>query len=269
VKIFIATHKEFLSPDDYRYIPIHVGSAGSDLMLNGQSDSIEDNISEKNPTFCELTGLYWIWKNYDLEGYVGLCHYRRFFLFRKLGRTVMKRLVYNHSDFYRLRNSLNINFKVFNGYDIVLSEPVYLGGLSIYEHYCLFNRGSDLDTMAEVLFEKYPAYERSYKFFVHSSKELSPYNMFISSKRIMNDYCEWLFDILFEVEKRVCVIDDPYQARVFGFLAERMLPLYAFHNNLKVKYLPVVRIDELSSVSHDLESMIKDSLKRFVLRYNL
>ena len=32
-----------------------------------------DHISSKNPNYCELTGLYWAWKNLDCE-YIGLCH---------------------------------------------------------------------------------------------------------------------------------------------------------------------------------------------------
>ena len=59
------------------YLPIHVGREGKeDLGYIG--DNTGDNISEKNPNYCELTGLYWAWKNLDCE-YIGLCHYRRYF----------------------------------------------------------------------------------------------------------------------------------------------------------------------------------------------
>ena len=47
-------------------------------LIGYQPDNIGDNISSKNPSFCELTGLYWAWKNLDNE-YLGLAHYRRHF----------------------------------------------------------------------------------------------------------------------------------------------------------------------------------------------
>ena len=38
-----------------------------------------DNIDELNPWYCELTGLYYLWKH-ETDPVVGLEHYRRYFL---------------------------------------------------------------------------------------------------------------------------------------------------------------------------------------------
>lgn len=42
-------------------------------------DNTGDNISDRNRQMCELTAMYWIWKNADAE-VVGIEHYRRRFL---------------------------------------------------------------------------------------------------------------------------------------------------------------------------------------------
>jgi hypothetical protein len=84
VKVFISTHKKFVAPDNDLYLPIHAGKAISNYHLNYQGDNSGDNISYKNPNYAELTTIYWAWKNIKDIDYVGICHYRRYFLFNKL-----------------------------------------------------------------------------------------------------------------------------------------------------------------------------------------
>ena len=87
IKIIIATHKQHFMPSDDMYLPLHVGKSGKEE-LGYQGDDTGDNISAKNPNFCELTGLYWAWKNLP-NYYLGLIHYRRFFS--------VKRILWKHS----------------------------------------------------------------------------------------------------------------------------------------------------------------------------
>ena len=77
IKILIATHKSYWMPDDPVYLPLHVGAEGK-AELGYTRDNTGDHISSKNKNFCELTGLYWAWKNLDAD-YIGLVHYRRYF----------------------------------------------------------------------------------------------------------------------------------------------------------------------------------------------
>lgn len=60
-KIIIATHKLYDMPQDDIYLPVHVGREGKEP-LPYQPDNTGDNISDKNASYCELTGLYWAWK---------------------------------------------------------------------------------------------------------------------------------------------------------------------------------------------------------------
>ena len=64
--IYIAAHKKFNVPQLDNYAVLQVGAQGKEN-LGYLQDNTGDNISYKNPNFCELTGLYWIWKNCDDE----------------------------------------------------------------------------------------------------------------------------------------------------------------------------------------------------------
>ena len=89
VTIVVAAHKPYWMPSDRIYLPLHVGAAGKKdadgrpLDLGYTRDDSGENISEKNPYYCELTGLYWAWKNLNAD-YLGLVHYRRHFRNGKL-----------------------------------------------------------------------------------------------------------------------------------------------------------------------------------------
>ena len=85
VKIIIASHKPYQMPSDICYLPLHVGKNGKEG-FGYRGDDTGENISWKNPNYCELTGLYWAWKNYEALGnpdYVGLMHYRRHFVLKE------------------------------------------------------------------------------------------------------------------------------------------------------------------------------------------
>lgn len=64
IKILVASHKKAEMPEDSMYLPVHVGRVlYPDREFGYQSDAEGDNISIKNPYYCELTALYWAWKN--------------------------------------------------------------------------------------------------------------------------------------------------------------------------------------------------------------
>ena len=77
IKVIVAAHKPYRMPQDSMYLPLQVGRALADQDLGWQGDNTGDNISLKNPYYCELTGLYWAWKNLKADA-IGLVHYRRF-----------------------------------------------------------------------------------------------------------------------------------------------------------------------------------------------
>ena len=84
-RILVAAHKPYWMPSDAMYAPVQVGAALADEAIPGyQPDNEGDNISADNPRYCELTALYWAWKNLPPAqaggpSYLGLAHYRRHF----------------------------------------------------------------------------------------------------------------------------------------------------------------------------------------------
>jgi len=85
VTIIVAAHKKYRMPEDPMYLPLYIGAATGRRQDPGyQRDDEGENISAKNPCYCELTGLYWAWKHLDSD-YIGLAHYRRHFRGRGRG----------------------------------------------------------------------------------------------------------------------------------------------------------------------------------------
>ena len=76
---------------------------------------------------------------------------------------------------------------------------------------------------------------------VLKSKKISLCNMVITSKEILSEYCEFLFNILFRLEKQLDISNyDDYQVRIYGFLGELLINVFfEHHKEYKIKYLPV------------------------------
>lgn len=77
IKLLVAMHKAYCLPEDAVYAPIQVGGVHIPGMENALRDDTGENISNKNRSYCELTALYWGWKNLQAD-YLGLVHYRRY-----------------------------------------------------------------------------------------------------------------------------------------------------------------------------------------------
>ena len=76
---------------------------------------------------------------------------------------------------------------------------------------------------------------------VLKSKKISLCNMVITSKEILSEYCEFLFNILFRLEKQLDISNyDDYQVRIYGFLGELLINVFfEHHKEYKIKHLPV------------------------------
>ena len=244
VKILVACHKADpnIRQDDI-YMPIQVGKAlHPELDLGFQCDNTGDNISEKNGSYCELTALYWAWKNLKDVDYIGLCHYRRYFAFGKNLLPYESGINISEDDFSKIEiESPDVN-KIFNEYDIILAKP-YSIPFSMEVEYNYAHIKNDFIILETVIKELYPEYLSEFTRFFYKNNKLAAYNMFLTSKHVFEEYCNWLFKILERVESRSILSAYPDQARVFGYMAERLLNIFVMHKKLKVFYVPIIKVD--------------------------
>ena len=229
IKIIVATHKVYRMPTDDIYLPLHVGRAGKEN-IGFQGDNTGENISEKNPNFCELTGLYWAWKNLD-AGYIGLAHYRRHFSVKP-----------KKDKFESVLTGRQLK-KILETTDVVLPKRRNYYIETIYSHYAHTHDGLQLNKTRAIIENKYPEYLQSFDK-VMKSRKAHMFNMFIMKKEIADKYCEWLFDILFELEK---VIDTGnmtlFEARLFGRISEILFDVWLDKNNIKYKEIHYIQME--------------------------
>ncbi|MCD7748244.1 MAG: DUF4422 domain-containing protein [Firmicutes bacterium] len=230
VVVLVATHKRYRMPDSPMYLPVQVGAEGK-VDLGYVKDNTDDNISTKNPNFCELTGLYWMWKNVQAD-YVGLVHYRRHFA-AKNSKDKWMRIADEH-DIMALLTEANAILPRKRNYYIETT----------YEQYAHAHHAVDLDMTRSILAENYPEYVETFDSCMRRT-DGHKFNMFIMKRDIADAYCEWLFSVLFELEKRLDISSySQNDSRVFGFVAERLLDVWVETNHITYKEMPVVFMEE-------------------------
>ncbi len=224
-KIFVMTHKKFDPPIDPVFVPLHVGRAlGNDLGYTG--DDTGDNISDLNPFYGELTGVYWVWNNYRESENVGLCHYRRFFTDGKGG-------LLKEADFER----------ILKDYDVITSIAVN-EGMKYYDYFGSAHNAKDLDLERGVIERISPGYLPAFDEAMASTTHYFG-NLMVCSKERFDDYANWLFTIFSELSGELDLSGyDEYHRRIFGFLSEQLLKAWIIKNRYKPYECPVGITDE-------------------------
>lgn len=233
IKILVATHKISWMPEDEVYIPIQIGRA-LNYSLNMIGDNTGENISYKQPYYAELTAIYWAWKNLNAD-YVGLNHYRRYF--------VKKVKFFSNSEKFKYILKYDDFKNLLNDYPVLLPKKRNYWIVSKYYQYKKSHNISDLELCREIIEKLYPDY---LIYFDKSMRKKKGHicNMFIMKRELFNEYCQWLFSILFEMEKRIDISTyTGYQMRVFGYIAERLLDVWIDRNNIKYKELNYLNIE--------------------------
>ncbi len=228
VRIFAMTHKRFEVPGDPMYIPLHVGHRNAKEDFGYLGDDTGDNISELNCYYAELSGVYWVWKNYRDADCVGICHYRRFL-------TSEAGYVFSEAEYEQILAE----------YDIVTTKLLELPG-TYREGFGAHHKVGTLDETGRIIGELYPDYHDTFVTLVHQNRTYFG-NIMVAKKELYDEYCKWLFTIFSELQKRIdLTFEDDYHRRVFGFISEFLLYVWVTANRLRAFECRVAVIGEKS-----------------------
>ena len=214
--MIVATHKPYAIPEEKPYLPVQAGAACHERLAY-QGDDTGENISAKNDLYCELTALYWAWKNVPADA-LGLCHYRRYFWDPASRRPV------GEAELQALLNSAPVLLPKKRHYWIETGESQF-----VHAH-----GQASLDLLRTVVRELEPEYlpalERSLR-----KTAGHRFNMFVMRREQLDAYCAWLFSLLFETERRMAAPEP----RILGFLAERLMDAWVETTGVAFRELPV------------------------------
>ena len=230
IRLFVCCHENKSIAENPLLVPIQVGAALAQEHFSGfLYDDTGDNISERNRSYCELTAQYWAWKNYKADFY-GLFHYRRYlypglkqrrtFIFRREpSNELLLQLGYDHFP------------ECIESHDIILPKREDMKQ-SVKKHYerAPYHHAKDLALIGQILGEMRPESVFAWQKYLNQTTQYFG-NMFIMRKAAFDEYCNWLFPLLFEFDKRVDTTGYSRQEmRVDGYIAERLLGCWTEQN---------------------------------------
>ena len=265
VEVYVADHKhiDFAVPDYCRMIQVNAELSGQWEGYLHDNDNKEDNISTKNINYAELTALYSMWKNCTAD-IQGLFHYRRF-ITHKTGTIPIIPLNVRDVDSFTITEQEII--RELEDADIILTVPV--GGneaysINVVEAFMTLVPREYMLELYRFLEEVYPEYAPSL-WHVLNADNFSCCNMFIARREVVNDYCTWLFGVLFELEERLSRESggNPYRnSRIPGFMGEFLLNVYVHKHNLRCKFFQKAVIGDVTA-KNKFNVFAKSMIKHF------
>lgn len=225
-------------PQDEMYFPLHVGKKGKED-IGFEGDDSGDNISEMNARLCELTGIYWAWKNLKAD-YIGLVHYRRHFTFSKR----INRLC--HKDKFRFIASQKQIEEALHDCPVIVpnKRKYYIETMESHFLHLPYTFERDYCVLKQVIQEISPDYFDSFET-VMNRTSAHMFNMFVMRCDLFNEYCEWLFPIIFETDRRINTAGyDRMQARAVAYYGEFMLDVWMLRNGIPYKEVDVMFMEK-------------------------
>lgn len=189
--------------------------------------TFDDNIAHKNPNYCELTALYVLHKN-TKDKFYGIEHYRRYFC-----------------DIFGNPITVKECEKILKQGKLIVPVPNKMQPNN-FLNFCIHHFSRDIERVRDIIISDYRDYFDAFDSVMFSDK-LSCYNMIVCNEKVYHGYCDWLFEVLDKVEKQTNIKDySAYQARLYGFLSERLLNVWVKKNIPKnmIVYRDVKQVDQ-------------------------
>ena len=229
--LYTAFHKAAPIIDAPFVVPIHVGRARAATALPGMiGDDTGETISDRNPEYCELTALYWAWKNDRTSDRIGLMHYRRVLDVGGTHEGSETELFVDRFDSRDWARRTGAWLEAHAGDDDIVVPKPHRMGRTVEENYRRGHAPAEFDLLRKVVAERHPEFLEDFEAEA-AGHVIRLANMFLMRRELFEPYCEWLFDILGRVE--AADLDrsfySPTQARYLGFIAERLLGVYLRH----------------------------------------
>lgn len=237
IKILVAAHKKYRMPEDTMYLPIQTGAEGK-FNIGFQRDDEGDSISGKNLRLCELTAIYWAWKNLKAD-YVGLVHYRRHF-------TMANRLKRLRKDRFPLILRKEEAKALLQDWDLLLPNKrrYYIETIKSHFLHLPYTFEKDFAIFEKTVKTMYPEYEEAFDTVMNRSWA-HMFNMFVMKKEYFDTYCAWLFPVLFEVDKHIDVSGyTAMEAREVAYFGEFMLDIWLEKNAIRYKEVDVMFMEK-------------------------
>ena len=244
LKIYCVTNERVKYLEDTKLVLAGVGkkkfSKNYTTCLKGK------NIQNKERNYSELTFHYWFWKNQLMkcksDTWIGFCQKRRFWLKSNIKiqnfKNLKKNLIIKPDKIWKKYNSIICKpIRVDNpkkmkiikrGWRNLLKDPSVFYNSKKQTIKLHFDMHHGHDVLSKAISKLNNKDRNQFRKFVNENTSFNPHIMFISKKKIINNWFNDLFNWLFKCEKifGFSKLKGYDQERLYAYLAERYLSFW-------------------------------------------
>ncbi len=189
---------------------IQAGAALTGKRISDLTDDTGMNISERNRMYCEMSAVYWVWKNTEHD-WVGIEHYRRHLLVRPEMLT--------------------------EDVDAILPLP-YTCYPNEMAQFLRFTTEDVLNALLKTLKELHPSEFARYHDILYGKYQYT-YNLVCAKRKVFDDYCRWFFEITEHMETMADEVPEIKETRALSYVAEVLTNLYFMDHQKDLRILHV------------------------------